>query len=42
MLYKKKVFFKEEENNKQLSSIDAVSEEERTLKHKSKERHFVC
>ena len=34
VLYKKKVFFKEEESNKLLSSIDAVSKEERILKHK--------
>ncbi|MCO5237599.1 MAG: hypothetical protein M9933_15165, partial [Chitinophagaceae bacterium] len=34
VLYKKKVFFREEETNKLLSSIDAVSKEERILKHK--------
>jgi hypothetical protein len=34
VLYKKKVFFKEEETNKLFSSIDAVSKEERILKHK--------
>ncbi|MCC6286476.1 MAG: class I SAM-dependent DNA methyltransferase [Chitinophagaceae bacterium] len=34
VLYKKKVFFREEETNKLLSSVDAVSKEERILKHK--------
>ncbi len=33
VLYKKKVFFKEEETHKLLSAIDAVSKEERMLKH---------
>ncbi|WP_152268038.1 DNA methyltransferase [Agriterribacter humi] len=34
VLHKKKIFFKEEETNKLLSSIDAISKEERVLKHK--------
>lgn len=34
VLYKKKVFFKEEETNKLLDSIDTVSKEEHILKHK--------
>lgn len=33
ILYKKKVFFKEESNDKLLSSIDTFSKEERILKH---------
>ncbi|MBN1118051.1 MAG: class I SAM-dependent DNA methyltransferase, partial [Bacteroidales bacterium] len=34
ILYKKKIFFKVESTNKLLSSIDAISKEERILKHK--------
>ncbi|HTN07953.1 DNA methyltransferase [Agriterribacter sp.] len=34
ILYKKKVFFREEDSNKLLSTIDAISKEERILKHK--------
>lgn len=34
ILYKKKIFFKVESTNKILSSIDAISKEERILKHK--------
>ncbi|PKQ64828.1 SAM-dependent methyltransferase [Labilibaculum filiforme] len=34
ILYKKKIFFKVERTNKLLSSIDAISKDERILKHK--------
>ncbi len=34
ILYKKKIFFKEEATDKLLSSIDAITKEERILKHK--------
>ncbi len=34
ILYKKKIFFKVEATNKLLSSIDAITKEERILKHK--------
>jgi len=34
ILYKKKIFFKEEASDKLLSSIDSISNEERVLRHK--------